>query len=350
MNLTISMRQLQVFQAVVAQRNFSRAGECIGLSQPAVSRAVREMEEQLGVRLLDRSTREVVPTEAGMRLAVHLDRLLDELDLALQDVRGLAQNRRGRVRVASAPTLSASLMPHCIAACATELPGVEILVLDRIQQDVLDSVRSGEVDFGVVIDPAEPADLHTESILREPFCLVCPAEHPLARRATVAWRLLAGHPLVLLDHASGSRRLIDAALNRYVPNEEAGKAMRASDSAGTAARVVQQLGHPSTVFRMVEAGIGITVLPTLALVPSVPAGLVARLLTPRLDRSVMLVHRLRRGLSPVAADAWDLVRRTAAALPPVLKGPNLRADTRTDSPTPEALKSDVQTPKAAPSR
>jgi DNA-binding transcriptional LysR family regulator len=326
MNLNISMRQLKVFQAVVAQRNFSRAGERIGLSQPAVSRAVREMEEQLGVRLLDRSTREVAPTEAGMRLAGHLDRLLDELDLALQEVRGLAQDRRGRVRVASAPTLSASLMPRCIAACARELPGVEMLMLDRIQQDVLDSVRSGEVDFGVVIDPASPDDLHTETILREPFCLVCPADHPLARRSTVAWKLLAGHPLVLLDHASGSRRLIDSALNRYVPPGDRSEGAPPTGVASTSARVVQQLGHPATVFRMVEAGIGITVLPTLALAPAVPAGLVARLLTPRMDRSVMLVHRLRRGLSPVAADAWDLVRRTAAALPPALEGLGLRAD------------------------
>jgi DNA-binding transcriptional LysR family regulator len=90
---------------------------------------------------------------------------------------------------------------------------LQLLLLDRIQHDVLDSVRSGEVDFGVVIDPGEREDLHCEPILSEPFCLVCPPGHRLAQRPRVGWRELAGESLVLLDHASGSRRLIDRALD-----------------------------------------------------------------------------------------------------------------------------------------
>jgi DNA-binding transcriptional LysR family regulator len=295
--MNVSLRQLRVFQAVAAERNFSRAGERIGLTQPAVSRAVTELEGQLGLRLFDRTTREVAPTEAGRSLAGHLDRLIDELETALLDVQGMATDRRGRVRVASSPTLSANLMPACISAAAQRLPGVELVLLDRVQQDGLGSIRAGEVDFGAVIDPADADDLHCETILREPFCLVCPADHPLAQRGAVPWRALAEHPLVLLDHASGSRRLIDQALARH----------------GVRPQVAQQLGHPTTVFRMVDAGLGVGVLPRLALAPADTAGLAVRDLVPRVDRAVVLAHRRNRTLSPRAQQVWELVRTVARA-------------------------------------
>lgn len=207
--MNISLRQLRAFLAVAESRNFSRAGELMALTQPAVSRNVTELEQALGVQLLHRTTREVELTDAGRLLQGHATRVLDALDECLLEVSGLATQRLGKVRVASSPTLSAHLMPRCIARCREQAPGIELLLLDRIQSDVLQSVRSGEVDFGVVIDPQGRDDLHCETILSEPFCLVCPATHRLARKRQVAWSDLAGQPLVLLDHASGSRRLID---------------------------------------------------------------------------------------------------------------------------------------------
>ena len=297
MNTHVTLRQLRVFQAVAQERNFSRAGDTIGLTQPAVSRAMVELESQLGLKLLDRTTREVALTEAGASLAARLDRLLDELDQTLQDVRDLGEARRGTVRVASSPTLSANLMPACIAACARQEPDIQLLLLDRIQQDVLGSVRAGEVDFGVVIEPAAIDDLYAESIMRDPFVLVVPPQHPLAPRRTVRWADLSGHPLVLLDHASGSRRLIDEALARH----------------DVRCDVAQELGHPTTVFRLVEAGIGITVMPGLAVPPQGFSRLVARPLTPQVLRDIVLVHRRNRAPSPLAMRVWRLIRATAAA-------------------------------------
>ncbi|MCS4511502.1 LysR family transcriptional regulator [Xylophilus ampelinus] len=297
--MNTSLRQFKVFLAVAEAGNFSKAGERIGITQPAVSRAIGELEQSLGLRLLDRTTREVALTDAGRRLHSHLERVLEDLEAALLDVRGMAQLRRGRVRVGSSPTLSASLMPACIAASARSAPNVEIVLLDRIQQDVLDSVRTGDVDFGVVVDPAMAEDLHCETLFREPFCLVCPHGHPLAGRPCVAWQALDGHGLVLLDHASGSRRLIDEALVHHAVQ----------------ARVVQQLGHPTTVLRMVEAGIGLAVLPALALHCTLPPSLVVRALTPQVDHRLMLVHRRHRSLSPLAAQAWQLVSVVAQTLP-----------------------------------
>jgi DNA-binding transcriptional LysR family regulator len=293
--MNVTLRQLRVFRAAALERNFSRAGDAVGLTQPAVSRSILELESQLGLKLLDRTTREVVLTEAGASLAARLDRVLDELDQTLQDVSGMASGRRGKVRVASSPTLSAHLMPACIAACVRREPDIELVLLDRVQQDVLDSVRGGEVDFGVVIEPSSADDLQAEAILVDPFVLVVPPGHALARRRAVRWTELAERPLVLLDHSSGSRRLIDDALRAH----------------GVVPRVAQQLGHPTTVFRMIEAGIGIGVMPALAAAPQALAPLRVLPLAPRVQRRVMLVHRRNRAPSPLAQRVWRLIADVA---------------------------------------
>lgn len=294
-NLNVSLRQLRVFQAVAELQNFSRAGDRIGLTQPAVSRSIHELEAQLGVALVNRSTRLVELTEAGRGLAAELDRVLDELEAVLLNTRDQASSRRGTVRVGSSPTLSANLMPQCIAACAQRYPDIELQLLDRVQQDVLGSVRAGEVDFAAVIDPPEADDLALEVIQRDPFVLVCPAGHALAARREVRWKDLQDWPLVLLDHASGSRRLIDQSLARH----------------GISPRVAQELGHPTTVFRMVAAGIGVSVLPGLALPSADLQALAVRPLVPRVERRIMLARRRHRALAPRAAAVWQLVRELA---------------------------------------
>jgi DNA-binding transcriptional LysR family regulator len=291
--MNVSLRQLKVFLAVASSRSFSRAGAAVGLTQPAVSRWVRDLEAELGVRLLDRTTREVELTEAGAKLAGALERLIDELETVLQETHSVAEQHSGKVRVASAPTLSASLMPQCISACARSYPGIRLLLRDQSQKLVLDSVRSGEVDFGLAIEPEQAEDLHTQKLMRDPFCLVCRAEHPLARRERVPWASLQGERLVLLDYSSGSRRLIDQALQQR----------------RVQADIVQEVGHLTSAFRMVEEGIGLSIVPAQGL-PFPQPGLVARPLTPQVCRDIMLLRRRNRSLSPAAEAVWRLIGAT----------------------------------------
>ncbi|GLQ98440.1 LysR family transcriptional regulator [Dyella mobilis] len=293
MSMNISLRQLRAFLAVARQRHFRRAAEQLHLSQPAVSRHITELEAELGVRLFDRTTREVVPTDTGRYLESALERVLDELEGVLEHVHSEGERRRGKVRIASVPTLSASLMPICIADCARAYPELTIQLHDQAQTLVLDSVRGGEVDFGIAIDPPESSDFDRETIMRDPFYLACQPSHPLAALKSVPWKKLQGQRLILLDYSSGSRRLIDQALHKH----------------GIAADVVQQTGHTHTAFRMVEAGLGITITPALS---SPPPSLVMRPLTPTEQRTVTLIHRRQRSLSPLAALVWNRLRELAA--------------------------------------
>ena len=124
--MNYSLRQLRVFVTVAQARSFSRAGEIIGLSQSAVSHSVKELETQTGVKLLDRTTREVVLTEAGQQLAMRLERLLDELNSTLRDVGRLGQQLSGTVRVAASQTISAHLIP---SASLKVITAIRILIL-----------------------------------------------------------------------------------------------------------------------------------------------------------------------------------------------------------------------------
>lgn len=295
--MNVSMRQLRAFLAVAHHRHFRRAAEALHLTQPAVSRLIADLEAELDVRLFDRSTREVVPTEAGRYLEQAAARVLDELDGVLTHVRTQSDPLRGRVRLAAVPTLSAGLVPPCIARCAIDHPAIEIILRDQSQAQVLDAVRGGEVDFGLTVEPATPEEFDTETILRDPFRVVCRADHPFATQRHVGWARLGHEPLILLDYASGSRRLIDAAFaSRDIPMQ-----------------VALEVGHPHTAFRMVEAGLGVTVTPALSL-DALRPGLVAVNVSPEVVREVTLLRRRARSLSPPAQTVWDTFRDIALTL------------------------------------
>ncbi|WP_025598516.1 LysR family transcriptional regulator [Burkholderia sp. WSM2230] len=294
--MNVTLRQLRVFIEVARQQSFSRAGEQVGLTQSAVSRCVRELEGEIGLKLIDRTTREVQLTDVGGNLVSSVSRLLGDLDDALREIREIGEQRRGRVMVAASPTVACRLMPRVLASCGERFPHVTLGLRDDVQSDVVRKVRSGEVDFGVIIGPFASDDLLSESLMTDSFCLVSRSDHALAGRTEVGWADLEGEQLVMLDYASGSRPIIDAVMHEH----------------GVNATVVQELGHSATVFGLVEAGIGVSVLPWLALPLPAGAALAARPLVPRAERTVELVRRRDRSLSPAAEAVWDLIRELPA--------------------------------------
>lgn len=291
--MNVTLRQLRVFIEVARLQSFSRAGDEIGLTQSAVSRCVRELEGEIGLKLIDRTTREVQLTDVGGNLVSSVSRLLSDLDDALREIREIGEQRRGRVVVAASPTVACRLMPRVVASCGAQFPYIALGLRDDVQSDVVRKVKSGEVDFGVIIGPFAADDLLSEALMTDSFCVVTRDDHPLAGKERVAWTDLEGQQLVMLDYASGSRPIIDAVMQEY----------------GVSATVVQELGHSATVFGLVEAGVGVSVLPWLALPLPAGAALAARPLVPRAERTVELVRRRDRSLSPAAEAVWGLIRQ-----------------------------------------
>ncbi|MFM0097317.1 LysR family transcriptional regulator [Paraburkholderia nemoris] len=288
--MNVSLQQLKVFVAVARERSFTRAAREFDLTQSAVSRCVRELEDAVELKLFDRTTRQVELTHAGASLERRIGRLLDEIELTLREERAAYDGHTGVVVLASNPVLSSSWVAQGLARCASAFPELIVSVRDQSQSCVLASVEQGEVDFGVVsvTEPLASDQLHAQVVFTTPLHAVMPPAHPLARQASVAWQALHEWALVTLNADAGVRAALDLAFNSH----------------GLKRRPVQELGHVAAVSRMVELGLGVGVLPVDAHWPAPGASLVSRPLLPEINLTTLLVHRRNRSLRPNAAAAW----------------------------------------------
>ena len=175
MNVTI--RQLQCFVAVARARSFAEAGALLHLSQPALSIAIRNLEEAVGGKLLERSTRAVALTPEGAHFLGVVQRLLGDWERSLEDVRNLFALRRGKLDIAAIPTFASSLLPQILADYHRQFPDINITVHDVITESVVEMVRAGRAELGVTFDPGDAQDLHFAPLFRDRFVAVLPAVH-----------------------------------------------------------------------------------------------------------------------------------------------------------------------------
>ncbi|WGS53985.1 LysR family transcriptional regulator [Paraburkholderia sp. D15] len=319
--MNVSLQQLKVFVAVARERSFTRAARRFDLTQSAVSRCVRELEEAVELKLFDRTTRQVELTSAGASLERRIGRLLDEIDLTLREERAAFDGHTGVVVIASNPVMSSAWVAQGLAACASAFPGLVVSVEDQPQSSVFASVEQGEADFGVVslAQPLSGDQLHAQAVFSTPLHAVLPCGHPLTRHAGIAWTSLNEWPLVTLNDDAGVRAALDLA---FAAN-------------GLKRRPLQEMGHVAAVTRMVELGLGVGVLPVDARWPSFGAALVSRPLVPEMKLTTLLVHRRKRSLRPNAAEVWAQFAASApaSASAPVSASPDQsRASSSTHAP------------------
>jgi DNA-binding transcriptional LysR family regulator len=304
--LSVSLHQLRLFITLARHRSFTRAGDEFGVTQSAVSRSIRELEDEIELRLFDRTTRQVALTDAGRKLIARVAPLVEELEATLRP--HLSERAEpGIVQFASSSSLTASVLPAWLASCSASHPDLSIALVDRPQNQVLQLVRAGEADLGVVIAPENLSELVAEPLFDDPLCALVPARHPLAAERGVQWRALRGAPLLVLDDDADSHAAIERALLQH-------------DVAGTTR---QRLAQAQTVAQMVEAGLGIGVMPLHACTASAGRGVQAVALAPEASRSIMLVRRKGRALRAGAAHVWAHV--VAASLARRSASPTLRA-------------------------
>ncbi|MBI3369750.1 MAG: LysR family transcriptional regulator [Burkholderiales bacterium] len=290
--MNISTRQLQAFVTLAAQRNFTRAAAACHLSQPAFSAQIAALERQLGARLFDRTTRSVELSAEGRVFEASAQRLLDDARQALADVRAHAQRERGRVAIAVLPALAAGWLPALLAGFHARHPGIELDVADVLSEDCIARVRDGKADFALAALRADTPALRTEAFCADRFHLVCPIDHPLARKRRVALSDLAGQPIVQLARSSSVRQYLEAAV------------------APQRLTTVLELDQLATVAGMVRAGLGVTVVPALTLFHFRDPALAVRPLGGAMpERQIFLLRRRDRGFSSAAQALYELAMR-----------------------------------------
>jgi LysR family transcriptional regulator, carnitine catabolism transcriptional activator len=292
--MDLSTRQLRAFAALAESRNFTRAAERTHLSQPAFSALIRGLEQSVGTRLFDRSTRHVELTPEGVLFGEFADQLLVDFDGALTDLRDRVARRKGRVALAALPSLSADWLPAVLAAFRMRHPGIELDLIDTLADDCLEQVLRGRADFALTSGGKNAAELETKLLCTDEFHLVCRRDHPLAKRRSVKPKDLAGYPFVHLARSSSVRQHLEAALH---PLEM---------------RTVLQVAHLATVAGMVQAGLGISVVPGLTLFHFQSGDLAIRPLEAvGLKRRIHLVKRRDKSLSIAAAALYELILESA---------------------------------------
>jgi len=291
MAINFDLNDLLAFRAVAELSNFSKAAESVHLSQPAFSRRIDKLERALGVRLLERTSRRVTLTAVGREFERKARELLDELDVTLLAIRGVAATRLGEVNVGCVPSTVYYYLSEVIRRYHERSPRVRIKVFDAGANEVLAAVLRGEVDFGVNFIGAQEGDIDFTPLAEERFVAACTRDHPIAKLGRVTWAQLAEYPYIQVSRTSGNRLLLDQGL------------------AGTKARpqALFETQHVTTALGLVEAGLGVAVVPAMAM-PDGEHPLLASvaLVEPIVIRRVGLIRRRRRSLSPAAQQLFDL--------------------------------------------
>jgi len=299
----LNLRHLEALVAVAAAGNFTRAAKALNLSQPALTVQIRQLEEVVGVRLLDRNTRSVRLTRIGQQLTPEIQRVLREIDSVLLNAHDFSRGDRGSVSVAALPSVCSTILPGIVAGFRRQSPGVTVVLKDAVAQRVLGMVKNGEVDFGVgSFADSDPA-IETVPLFTDRMRVVFARNSPLRHRRTVPLREVAGLPLILMDAQSSVRTLLD----------------RAFHSLGLFPTPAYEATYMSTAVGMVKAGLGVAVLPSSAFELSGLIGLDSRVVAhPGLTRNI--VAAWRSGTSPSPAAAAFLKALTAGCKRPETAG------------------------------
>lgn len=275
----MNLRDLQYLVAVADHRHFGQAAAASFVSQPTLSTQIKKLEAELGVELVERSPRQVMLTAAGERVVERARVILREAssirDIALQ----AADPEAGTIRVGLFPTLAPYLLPHVVPHLHARFPRLELLLVEEKTEVVLQRLRTGELDVGILALPVHDEQLHVEPLFDEDFVLAVPTDHPLAATdGPVDVSVLADEDLLLLEEGHCLR---DQALAVC-------QLTGASERAGFRATSLE------TLRQMVAAGVGTTLLPQLAVQPPVPPSDDIRLLRfrpPVPRRSIAMVWR-----------------------------------------------------------
>jgi DNA-binding transcriptional LysR family regulator len=274
--------QLQSFVEVARLKNFSRAAGKLGLTQPAISTQIRQLEEEFGVRLFDRIGKKVFLTQPGVLLLEHAIKILNVEKEALEALRDLMPNLAGHLILGATEASCLYLLPKVFAALKKRHPEVQITVYRNFSTKILRKLQEDSLDLGFVSLPVEIREIETIPLFREPVDVAMAPDHPLASRSSVTVEEIARYPWIF-PKASRTREMLEQLFRGIDPP----------------VHVTMELSGVETIKRFVSIGLGITMLSRSYASAEVRAGTLKLipLQAPRVERQLGLAYRTDRYLS-----------------------------------------------------
>ena len=287
----MTIRHLKIFAEVCRQGSVTEAARRLYLTQPAVSLALKELETHYGVRLFDRLGRGIRITGEGRRLLEYAAPLADafeEMERAMED-----PDRAGQIRIGSSLTIGACLLPGYLKQLAAQRPGVAQKVLVDNSDRIREAVEAGELDLGLVENQVEGAALSVYPFSGDRLVALCAPQHPFADGRPVELEEFLGQPLLLREHGSGSRDLLESALRL---------------EGSTASPLMESVSN-TALLRAAAANVGVAVLTYRLALPELEKGTVyqVNLKGVRMDRVFSLIHHKKKYLSPTLWAFMEIV-------------------------------------------
>lgn len=283
--MDVNLRQIRAFLAVVSAGGFTRAAQLLDLSQPALTVRVRQLEDQVGLRLIDRSARTLELTREGREVFPVFQRMIRDFDAAIADVTEFTNTERGIVRIAALPSFCTGPLASLFVDFKTVNPGLSFILRDAVGKKIAGMVRAEEVDFGIGVEGEREADLEYVDLCQDRLMLVVPVGHPLEMRERVTLADIADYPFVRMDSDTSVRRMVD----------------RAFLSAGLTLKPACEATYMATAVSMVRAGLGVTLLPSSAVEINIYKDIAARALAGEgMTRKIVIIKRPNGSLRPTA--------------------------------------------------
>jgi len=285
--------QIQAFIEVARTGNVSRAAEVLYVTQPALTARIQALEKDLGEALFVRGPRGAALTAPGALFLPHAQRIAAEAEEARRRVREGGGKVRGRLVLGVLPTIAPYLLPGLLGSFLRKYREVEVVVQEEITARLIEAVQAGGVDLALLSLPLPGTGLEREAILEEPFLLVLPKAHPLARRKSVPMAALAEEKFILMQegHCLAAQTLeVCHSRGDFSPN------------------VLCRSAQVQTLLALVRAGLGLSIVPRMAALPD--CGLVYRPFPPRApSRTVGFVWKRQRDWpAPRAFREWARAR------------------------------------------
>ena len=257
----MEIRQLRAFVAIAESGTFTAGALRVHVTQAAISMQIRQLENEIGAKVFVRAPRHVILTEAGEQLLRRARHILREHDAALDEIAELAGAERGRLRIGSASAMVLTdQLPAILAELRAQHPAAEIGVTSGTSEALVDQILAGDVDIAFVSLPVDVRGIKTERLSEDQLVAIASPRHKLAKQRTISAYTLAGERLILGERGGNTRRLIDQFFAQ----------------AGVTLHVAMELSRQQAIRRMVEADMGVGIVPLQSVIEEVEKGKLVR--------------------------------------------------------------------------
>jgi LysR family transcriptional regulator, carnitine catabolism transcriptional activator len=284
MRLRLTLVQLEAFVHVAHAKSFRAAAATLNVTQPALTRSIKIVEEELGTRLFDRMPHGVDVTPDGLKLLPIAERILAELDDSFSDLALHIKGAVGRIAIAVLPSIGVTILPDLVQSFQKGGRHFQFIIQNVSEAPLLDLLESGRVDFAISLRPTNLAGMEFTLLLEDRFVLVCSRDHALAGLPEVPWSVFGQHPVVAGTRDTSVRTICDAVFSRE----------------GIAVIPACEIADWSLGGRLVARNLGISAMPITALALTDMSPLATVALKPVVSRSIGILTRSGRSLSTAA--------------------------------------------------